>query len=37
VAATGPDLLGGLRAALVVPLIVAVLGVAAMLPSLRRA
>ncbi|WP_326959343.1 MFS transporter [Amycolatopsis sp. NBC_01286] len=37
VTATGGDLLSGLQAALVVPLIVAALGVAAMLPSLRRA
>jgi MFS family permease len=36
VQATGADLLGGLQAALVVPLVVAALGVAAMLPSLRR-
>ncbi|WP_328646809.1 MFS transporter [Amycolatopsis sp. NBC_00348] len=37
VSTTGADLLSGLQAALVVPLIVAALGVAAMLPSLRRA
>ncbi|WP_410621913.1 MFS transporter [Amycolatopsis sp. cmx-8-4] len=37
VTATGADPLSGLQAALVVPLIVAALGVAAMLPSLRRA